>query len=68
MSKAIRRLSLIPMLALVIAASLSTPRKAEATACLVRHFGCPEGFYDCCCGTFQSCWLTIAQCQSRCGD
>lgn len=67
MSKALRKLSLIPVLALVAAASLSAPRKADATlACFVRHFGCPEGEYDCCCGSRQACLGSSTECQAFC--
>lgn len=69
MPKVLRKLSLIPMLGLVLAASLSSPRNAAASeACLIMYHACPPETYDCCCGLFQSCWLTPAECQSRCGD
>jgi hypothetical protein len=67
MPKALRKLCLISMLALVLPV-LPSPRGAEASQpCLINHFGCGSERIDCCCGTRFICAFSSAQCQSFCG-
>jgi hypothetical protein len=70
MQKTLRKLCVIPVLLLALAAVTGLPETAAADeweACLVHYWGCPPDFFDCCCGFFQSCWVGESECARICG-
>jgi hypothetical protein len=70
MPKALHKLCLLSVMTLaVVFAILSGSRTAAASQpCLIKHFGCPPEFIDCCCGTRFICAGSFSQCQSFCGN
>ena len=70
MTRAIRKLCLIPVLAALTAVSLSMPRTADAGGippCQIYTDACPEEMYDCCCGFRQACLSSYDECLRFCG-
>jgi hypothetical protein len=67
MQKTLRKLVFLPVLVIVFAALAGMPEPAAAArGCFVQHFPCQNGFYDCCCGTFQACLESSWQCAQFC--
>ena len=69
MQKTFRKLVFLPVLLIAFAALMGMPQPAAAT-CDIQSDACPEGYLDCCCGSFQSCLggINAAQvCAQSCG-
>lgn len=70
MKKTLRKLCIIPVLLMALAA-VGLPRTTSANnweACQVHYMGCQPELFDCCCGLFQSCWVGYYECERICGS
>jgi hypothetical protein len=69
MARSLRKLCLIPALAIVLAALASAPVSAGPgdEGCPYEHHQCPEPFYDCCCNRGVACTNNEYECWQFCG-